>query len=264
MREEIKSVFLQPRFWISVFFMMLCLFAFSIPSRLADQASGLISAEYYPSALQYAMSGLYFGGFMLLLPFCAACAYAGSQATEITTSFMYWKAIRGSIKKYCMQKVAAVSLGGGLSLSLGFILHAAFWNVIALPVNPAKYDAHILPFDGLLYDGMYRVLGGMPIYGYLALAICISGALWAMIGLATAVWIPDQLIVITAPVAINYFWSYGLFQILFGLDLTAPSQLYNDGLTLNTLTQALVTHAAFFLIAVLVYYAGMKRRLRYG
>ena len=237
----------------------ICLLGFSIPTWQESAESAL---EYRPSALEQSLGGIFFGGVMLMLPFCAVLPFALSQIDEINTGFHLLRGIRQSVGQYVQHKSIAAMLAGGLSIALPFLLHCCLWNIIALPYQPSIYPDQEIGFYGL-YGDWSGILNAWPMYLWIAFGLLLSGALWALVGLSVTVWIPDKLVCIMIPIAICYFWSYGLYGHIIGITLPSPSGLYNDGLTWKRFFQTLGVSTVLGIIAYLVYYIGLKRRLRY-
>ena len=172
--------------------------------------------------------------------------------------------IRSSIGCYAIKKIIAAMVSGGAATAVAFIVHTLLWNIIALPSSPATNPCHEVAFaQGVLYADWYGMAYGLPAYLYWSFAIFLCGGLWAVVGLATAAWIPDRMVTMTVPVGIYYLWTYGLFYYALGWEIPNPSALYNDGLTLRKLFHALLTDATVLIIASAVYFVGIRRRFRH-
>lgn len=122
MKEEIKSAFFSKRFLLAFGLMMTCFLGYSLPSWIFSADWG---DEFREGALQLSVGGIFFGSSMLLLPFCASVPYAISQVDEIRTSFLEWKVLRGSIRRYSFNKIVATMLSAAVATSMAFALHAA-------------------------------------------------------------------------------------------------------------------------------------------
>lgn len=260
MKIEIRDSLTNKRFTIATLFMFLCLCGYSIESWIESTGWG---REYQPSALQQSVGGIFFGGFMLLLPFCATFSCVLLQVDEIRSHIYYYRAIRTNIRTYIVIKAVSSMVISALTVMCAFLVHAALWNMIALPCDPYTYPYHEIGFFGL-YGDWYKTAYGLPMYIEIAFGMGFCASTWSIVGLATAVWIPDPLIVITVPTIINYFLSYDVFYYFFGWILPHPADLYNDGLTADRLFQAVLLNCAIIFIAFIVYYKGMKRRLQHA
>ncbi len=258
MKQELKNALFGKRFLGATFIILICLFGLSIPEWISSYGWG---AEYRQSALQQSIAGIFFGGIMLLLPFCSCIPYAINQVDEVRSSVMGWKMIRTSIPKYAVGKIVATALSGGGITVFAFAIHSLIWNVIAIPCNPNEYPYHVIPFlQDSLYATWYSVCYGLPMYVSVGMGMFIASATWATVALAVAIWIPDRLLTIAIPTCICYLLSAEVFRHLFGWTLLHPATLYNDALTATNAMQATIEYFIIFIIASCVYIVGLKRR----
>lgn len=258
MRSEMRRSLFSAGTILSCCIVLICMFGFSIPVWLSTDGSAL---DYRASALELSLGGIFFGGLMLMLPFCAALPGTISQVDEVRSGFLYLRGIRESARYYVLTRTVSAMLAGAVSLALPFMIHCLLWNFIALPYDPVSYPDQEIIFHHL-YNDWSRIAYAVPMYAWIALGLALTGALWALISLATAIWIPDKLVAVMVPIGICYFWSYGLFGHLLGMTLPSPSGIYNDGLSWSRCFQTLAMYAVFGTIALAVYYSGLKRRLR--
>lgn len=109
MAEEIKSIFKSRNYWMAFAISFLTLLGYSLSSWLNAISVGE-SMEYRESALSLSVGGIFFGGFMLLFPFCASVAHATSQVDELRSGMARWRVMRGSVARYVGVKAAASML----------------------------------------------------------------------------------------------------------------------------------------------------------
>ena len=95
MLEELKKAFRARQFWVSFGTFFVVMLGYSLASWLGSISSGEY-IEYRESALHMALGGVYFGGFMLMFPFCVAFCYATGQVDEMRSGMMQWRAFRKS------------------------------------------------------------------------------------------------------------------------------------------------------------------------
>lgn len=107
MLQEIKFAFRRPQLYIGMLGLFVCLFSSSLPIWLTRVAQG---DREYMSAMDLSFIPIFFGGTILLVPFCAAIVYASVQADEICTGFMLPRAIRGTLNKYVFTKVCTAAM----------------------------------------------------------------------------------------------------------------------------------------------------------
>ncbi len=258
MNQEIKNSIFGRYFWTAFIVMLICLLGLSVPEWIC---SATWDIEYRQSALQQSISGIFFGGVMLILPFCAALPYSLNQVDELRTSTMSWKLIRASVNRYATWKILATTVSGGVAIALAFIIHSLVWNIIALPCDPTAHPYHAIAFaSNSLYVTWYSTLYGLPMYTSISVGLFISGAEWATVALAVAIWIPDRLLTVTIPTCIYYLLSANVLQHLFGWEIPHPATLFNDALTKADALNALIEDFVIFVIACIIYRMGLKRR----
>ena len=130
-----------------------------LPQIYADRS-------YYPSALQFVLDPIYFGGFILVIPLAAALPYTNSFVMRLKTGNWYYAMIRCGKKRYLQKECLSAFIRGGGGVALGFVTYTILCNMLFLPSNPQKYTSHILPFDDTIYEQMYQSAGGIPMYLY--------------------------------------------------------------------------------------------------
>jgi len=259
MKEEVKRLFSSLSFWAALVGMVVCFLLISVPEWIEIDLPN--RPEWRSPALVKAVTPVWFGGFILLLPFCSAMACVPSQVEDIQSGFAQWQVIRSSVMRYIGRKAAVGMLGGFLVCAVSFWLHAILWNFIALPIDPVTYPEHEQYLNGL-FGKWYAIAYGLPMYVWIGCGAGLCGSMTALMGLAAAVWIPDHLIAVTMPVVIYFFWSYDLLNVMFGIQLPRPSGLYNSYVTWERTVQSLMMNGAVSLISAVLYALGMKRRLR--
>ena len=217
--------------------------------------------EYRESALQLSIGGIFFGSFMLLLPFCAAVAYSTSQVDDISSGMMRWKALRGSVFKYVCTKAGACMLPAAVATASAFVLHAIVWNIVALPVDPETYPLHEINFSrDCIFNNWYTIHYGLPVYIEMAIGIAFTASIWAVVALAIAIWIPDKLLTVTLPSFLYYLWNADVFFYFTGIKTPHPATLFNDGLTAEKAVISIISYSAVLVISLVGYYVGCKKR----
>ena len=111
MSEEIKSIFKSRNYWMAFAISFLTLLGYSLSSWLNAISVGE-SMEYRESALSLSVGGIFFGGFMLLFPFCASVAHATSQVDELQSGM----ALAGDARlggAVCRRQGGGLDAGGG-------------------------------------------------------------------------------------------------------------------------------------------------------
>ena len=260
MKEELKSAFFSKRFLLAFGLMLSCFLGYSLPTWIFSADWG---DEFREGALQLSVGGIFFGGSMLLLRYCAGVTYAISQVDEVRTSFLEWKAIRCSTQTYARNKIIATMLSAAAATGLAFALHALVWNFIAYPYDLVAHPYQEIPFSAkCIYSQWTDIFYAFPIYAWMTFGIALCAAVWSVTALAVSVWVPDKLLTIIVPVCIYYLWSCRIFYHLFGINTPHPGALYNDALTVERVWQSLLMCAILLVISIFVYVKGLKRRIQ--
>lgn len=263
MNPNLRRLFFSPHFAIGVLLSLSSLVIHTIPEMKVNWEV-YRAKEYYASALQLTIQPIYFGGFILFAVLSSAFPASSSLIDDQRERMSVYEAGRLGLKRYIRTKAFSASLCGGVATATGFLLHAMFCYALFLPSDPLNYPAHVLPYDGTLYAGIYGLLGGWPMVAYVALMLGMTGFVWALIGLATAAWIPDKVIAAAAPVMVYYLWLWGGFRDMLGGTGLSPTTLYNDGLTWAKLAASLAQYLILGVLAWLLFRRGMHRRLANG
>ena len=146
-----------------------------------------------------------------------------------------------------------------------FLLHAVVWNQVAVRHDPAIYPMHNNFFSSAsLYYKWFEINHGLPIYLSMSAGMGISAAVWSIVGLATAVWVPDKLLAISIPYCLYALIGTQLSYYLVGVRVPHPSTLFNDALTIQDIWQTLVMYGILMALAFMMYGAGVNRRVRHG
>ena len=264
MGEELKRAWRAPQSWVSFVVCVITLMGYSATYWIGSILAGEW-LEYRESALHLSLGGIFFGGFMLLLPFCSALAHSTSQVDDVRSRMIQWEALRGSVQKYACIKAGTCMSAAAVTTASAFILHAIFWNLIALPNNPTVYQNHVIYFieDSFFYT-WYTLCYGLPVYIEMALGIAFTASVWAMVALAIAVWIPDKILTVVIPSFIYYLWNADVTYWLIGIHSLHPAALFNDGLNAERMIVSIISYSVIWLVSWSVYYVGCKRRCRHA
>lgn len=258
MKKEMRRAFSSPLFFLTMIVFMLCLQGFALPTFIQ---SIFEPVEYRQSAMVLSLGGIFFGGVILLLPFCAPMAHAASQVDDLRSGMMQWCVLRSSVGRYARSKMVSCFLASAVSMGGAFALHAILWNLLAVPYDPVSYPVHEIGFwEESFFRSWSTIIHGLPIYAEICLGLAFSAGIWSITALAAAVWVPDKLLVVTIPACVYKFWSSKLTYHLFGVRLPSPDTLFNDAQTVSSVLQALAAYSVLLVLSGVVYYVGLKRR----
>lgn len=266
MKAELKRAFSSVGFWITILLMFLCLQGFALPVHIS-QTYGLYAepVEYRQSALSLTLGGIFFGGVILLLPFCATFAYAGSQVEDIRSGFLPWCGLRSSVRTYALRKIIASFASASTAIFIAFIVHAGLWHLLGIPYDPTIYPYQEIPFAAESYFSSWAsVANGWPIILNIALGMAFSAGCWAIVALSITVWIPDNLLICIIPACIEKLWRSNLSYYLLGIWLPSPDTLFNDAQTVTGNIQCITAYIVVLTMAVLLYMIGLSRRMKHA
>ncbi|MEG2266288.1 MAG: hypothetical protein RSC68_18390 [Acinetobacter sp.] len=262
MKAELKRGFTSPLFFLSMAVLFLCLQGYSLPSYCNQWfGEGIEPLELRQSALSMTLGGIFFGGMLLLLPFCASMAYATIQVDDLRSSLMKWSVLRSSIRCYAARKITVAFLCGAIAAGLAFSIHASLWHLLTLPYDPLMYPNHEIGFwqDSFFLEWS-TISNGLPMIIEIAFGLALTAGIWSVVALAVSIWVPDKLLVVIIPASIFKLWSANLSYYLFGFRLPSPDTLFNDAQTVQGDLQCLVAYSVLLLLAITVYFIGLKRR----
>lgn len=262
MRQELRRALRAPQVWASFVVCIITLMGYSLAYWIGSILAGEW-LEYRESALQLSIGGIFFGGFMLLLPFCAALAHSTSQIDDMGSSMMQWEALRSSVFKYVRIKVGTCMIVAAIASSSAFILHAIIWNVVALPVDPTTYPNHAIYFSKeCVFYNWYTICHGLPVYIEMTIGIAFTASVWAVVALAISVWVPDKLLTVAIPSFLYYLWNADVIFFFTGIRTPHPAILFNDGLTVQKAIISILSYLVVLTISLIAYTVGCQRRCR--
>ena len=263
MRKELKRAFTSPMFFLSALVFFLTLQGYALPVYLDNLAHEPL--KFRESALTLSLGGIFFGGAILLQPFCSPTAHAVSQVDDLRSGIMRWSVLRSSVGSYVTRKALASFWAAAAAIGGAFAVHVIVWNLLALPYDPIAYPNHEVPFrEDTLFFAWAPLAHALPIYLHIMLGLAFSAGVWSITALASAVWVPDRLLAVTIPACVYQLWSGGLSYYLFGVRLISPATLFNDGQTMDRVGEALLAYGVLLSLSLIVYYAGIKRRACYA
>ncbi len=238
--------------------MLISFLGLSLPEWLVSRDWGIIGQ---PSALQLSLLPIFFGGVTLLFPFCACTAYAPLQVDDEKSRFMCFRLIRTSSFRYALSQIIVNFCLAGICMACAFLFHAGLCHILALPSTPLVYETHDIPFSiECIYKPWLHIAHGLPILLWVALGMAITGGVWATVGLAVSIWIPDKLLTISIPTFLYFVLNSRTVYMLTGMRIPYASDLYNDALTVPILKEVLIYNCVLFLLSAVIYWLGVRRR----
>ena len=87
------------------------------------------------------------------------------------------------------------------------------------------------------------------------------GGIWATVSLAVATWIPYLLVSISLPTFLYFVWNSQATSRMLGVQLPYTAELYNDALTWAMVRRSVLVNLAFWVVVLIAYTIGLRRRL---
>lgn len=246
--QDLKRAFLNPGFFLgTAAISALLLIALAAGAPLDRSRS-----SYYILYNVFGASG--FGPFAAVFP---VLAYATNFCEEYQSGYYRMIFARMGPLHFGRIRIAAVALSGGVMVALPVLLACALAFVFGQPGVPQGSDEGLLQgtvmLSYLTKYGDWYIAAGKTVLGFL------FGCVWALVGLAFAVWIPNRYVALIAP-----FVLYESMWLL--LDKVPPLNpirlLRGDDLNSYPLSAGM---ECIYLAAVsAIVLAGLARRYRNG
>ncbi len=252
LRSDLRRAFVSPRL------VLVTLLVYTV-----YMASGYY--EYlYALDLYYDVATLfdflhYTGVYVTMIILCASFCYSDAFCTDWKDKALYLYCVRGSTKNYCAVRVLTCALAGGLGPVLGLLLFVVTFSfrfplldvrggrysstvdeVAALTENHSIISPVILSENGALYFALIF---------YLVFLVC---ALYAVVGLAVSVIIPNRFVAIFSPYLLFFLESLFLSKIPVMKSIQIMSGNFSFGLGVfgNLLVITLVIGSMIALLGV--------------
>lgn len=209
-------------------------------------------SSYFMLANVEAASG--FGPFAAVFP---SLAYASVFCEEYNSGYLKMIFSRMSSKKFGIIRIITVALSGGVMLAVPICISCSMIYYFGIPGVPTGSDEGML--DGLMMLSYIKNYGDWYIFVWKVILGFLFGCMWALAGLAFAVWIPNKYVSLIAPFVLYESMWIGFYEI----PLLNPIWLMR-GDALDNYPLSAFMEGAYILLAVIVVMLGLKRRFRHG
>lgn len=261
-RQELGRIFRQSNLYIALAAFLLCLSGASAQMWIIRSAEGDAALM---SAMQLCFTPVFFGGSILLVPFCAAISCSQAQVDEITGGNIRFRVLRCGFLRYSSGKLLSAMIAGFVALGGAFAIHALIWHIVAGPYDPiGRPDVMVDFYEGTIYHTYIQKPWAYGAYLHATIGFGITGALWAVISMLCAVLMADTVLATTMPVVLYYLWKSNFTRYMFGFSLPDFTGLYNDGVLWNEYWETLLIHLGLLIITAAAYVFVLKRRVRNG
>ena len=248
-RQDLRRGFLNAGFFAGLLAVAWILVAGSFQSPLNRSRS-----SYHILADIYAASG--FGPFAAIFP---GLAYASVFCEEYTSGYLKMILSRMSWKKFGLIRMLSAALPGGLMLALPIAAACGIAFTCGIPGIPSGSDRGLLDGTVVYYYiehyGEWYIFAGKVLLGFL------FGCMWALAGLAFAVWMPNKYVALIGPfVLYEAMWlSLGTGRLM----VLNPIYMWR-GNDLNSYPLSVLMECIYILLAAAAVMLGLKRRCRNG
>jgi len=182
--------------------------------------------------------------FLLVIPILCVIPYAGSFAEDYQSRFLRAYLPLAGRRRYLLSKAFVTALAGGLALAAGLL--------VALAVCTAIYPPLGIPVGE--YAFTYKLY-------FLALSfVFMGGALWAIVGGIAGAVLKNRYMVYAAPFIIYYVWASFQARYFRAAYAFNPQEWIRPAHINSPIVLLYAAIAA--IIAFIIYYYAMKRRLR--
>lgn len=220
--------------------MFLCYFSASIELW---KESAILNVSERLSALIFALEAILFGGVVNLLPFCACLPVIFDDPDHASVNKKH-----GIGFNFCL---------GGIAVTIPFVFHTLFWNLIAVPVNPLQFESHQLQMRGLI-STLYGTAYGIPLYAIFSAGMFLCGGTMALICLASYARTKDPSFSFVLP-ALTYFGWLKLALDCDWLHLPTPVDLFNEGLTIHSALLSFIIYLSISLLCAKLYHSSQNQ-----
>lgn len=259
LKQELKRTFSQKNLYISLAAFLFCLSGSSAQIWFVRAPTD----AFLMSAMDLCFTPVFFGGTILLVPFCAAIACSQSQVEEINSGNIQFRILRCGYLRYSGGKLLSAVLAGFAALGGAFAVHTLLWHLVAGPYDiVSRPDVEVSFAEGTVYYDFIQQPWAYGAYLHAIFGFGLTGALWAVISMLCAVLLADTMLSVSIPVVLYYLWKSNFTRYLFGFSLPDFTGLYNDGVLWNEYWQNLAVHLALLAVFAAMYFTALKRRIR--
>ncbi len=246
--QDLKRSFLNPGFFVGLMLVTAVLLNAVVTLSPLDGSR----SSYYILFNAFGASG--FGPFAPIFP---VLAYAADFCGEYQSGYYRMIFSRMGPVRFERIRICTVALSGGVMFAVPIAIVCLMAYTMGVPGVPEGPDEGMLSGMILLTYitkyGDWYIGVGKTILGFL------FGAIWALAGLAFAVWIPNRYVALIAPFVLYESMWIGLDKV----PLLNPIRLYR-GESLGSYPLTALMECVYLAAVIFVIMAGLIRRCRNG
>ena len=243
--QDLKRSFLNRGFFAGLFVVTWILVSGAFHAPLDRSRSA-----YFIIVEVFAASG--FTPFAAIFP---GLAYASVFCEEYSSGYIKMIYSRMLPRKFALTRIVTVALSGGTMLAIPFIIVLGIAYCFGIPGIPAGTDDGFMAGTALVF--YIESYGEWYIFLWKVILGFLFGCIWALAGLAFAVWIPNKYVALVAP-----FVLYEAMWLALG-EMSALNPIYlMRGDDLNNYPLSGFIECMYILLVSFVIMRGLKRRGR--
>ncbi len=246
--QDLKRSFLNPGFFVGLALVTVLLVSAAVIWSPLDGSR----SSYYILFNAFGASG--FGPFAAIFP---VLAYASEFCEEYQSGYYRMIFARMGPMRFGRVRICTVALSGGVMVAVPFAIVCLIAFTCGTPGVPQGSDEGMLQGMVLLTYitkyGDWYIGVGKTIIGFL------FGCIWALVGLAFAIWIPNRYVALIAPFVLYESMWLGLSDV----PLLNPISLYR-GESLNSYPLTVGMECVYLAVVISVIMAGLIRRHQNG
>ncbi len=242
--QDLKRSIINPGFWAGMVFAL----AILLPAAVLD--TPLNGSRSYLFGFGNIFHASAFSPFAAIFP---ALAYAAVYCEEYNSGYLRMILHRTGCTGFMKIRAVTVACSGGMMIMLPITVVCLMVYIGGAHGIPADSDEGLLAgtkiMEALIKYGDWYVVAGKVVLGFL------FGALWALVGFAFAVWIPNLYVSLLAP-----FILYDTLWLFIGDRFFNPVYLLSgDDVRHGYYPLAVLIDLLYIGITIPVIYAGIKQ-----
>lgn len=246
--QDLKRSIINPGFFLGIVFILIIL----LPEAVLNTPLNGTRSYLHGFGNVFHASG--FSPFAAIFP---VLAYATVFCEEHNSGYLRMILYRTGFTDFMKVRAATVAFSGGMMTALPITAVCLLVYIGGAPGMPTGSDEKIL-FGSKIIEaiekyGDWYVVGGKVILAFL------FGVLWALVGFAFAVWIPNRYVGLLAP-----FILYDTMWLFIGFKSYNPVHLLSgDNVANGDYPVAILINLLYISITILAIYKGIKQEEKY-